>query len=390
MKFDILAQKLIPHYSKFDVGNRLLFSGHSHQAWPDVALEGQVEAFEAAAALVDGKWAEAFEKTEILRGYLRNYYDDPRGRYCLATSTHELLVKWLSALDLRTKPKIVTTDAEFYTVFRQLRRLEEEGLDVREIPSLPLAGFTERLESELDDKTSAVIISRVYFESSLINSEITDVAALCRHHGIPLLIDDYHGTNVIPLSITQAELQDCYLLLGGYKYLQWGEGNCFLRFPEDSSLRPVVTGWFASFSTLNKPRDVYTVEYEGDQRFSAATYDSTSQYRAARVAGFFDEMGLTPSILSETYRARVSYLKERFLKLDLDPSLVTLCHDYPIQDNAGFLSLRSPMAARLQENLKQKGVYTDSRGEILRFGPAPYSTSAQIEEAMEILKTVAK
>ena len=38
-----------PHYSRFRVAERLLLTGHSHQAWPDVALEGQVEAFDDAA-----------------------------------------------------------------------------------------------------------------------------------------------------------------------------------------------------------------------------------------------------------------------------------------------------------------------------------------------------
>ena len=32
---------LAPHYSRFRVGERLLLTGHSHQAWPDVALEGR-------------------------------------------------------------------------------------------------------------------------------------------------------------------------------------------------------------------------------------------------------------------------------------------------------------------------------------------------------------
>ena len=36
---------LAPHYSRFRVAERLLFTGHSHQAWPDVAFDGQVEAW---------------------------------------------------------------------------------------------------------------------------------------------------------------------------------------------------------------------------------------------------------------------------------------------------------------------------------------------------------
>ncbi len=38
---------------------------------------------------------------------------------------------------------------------------------------------------------------------------------------------------------------------GGYKYLQLGEGNCFIRLPPHASgLRPVITGWYAEFEAL--------------------------------------------------------------------------------------------------------------------------------------------
>jgi len=110
---DSLANRLTPHYSHFDVGNRLLFSGHSHQAWPDVALEGLKNSFQTAATEVDNKWNLAFEQAEILRNYLRNFYDDPEGRYCLTENTHLLLVSWLSSFDLKTSPKLLPPIASF-------------------------------------------------------------------------------------------------------------------------------------------------------------------------------------------------------------------------------------------------------------------------------------
>ena len=33
-----------------------------------------------------------------------------------------------------------------------------------------------------------------------------------------------------------------------------GPGNAFLRFPQDSDLRPVVTGWFSEFRDLSRSR----------------------------------------------------------------------------------------------------------------------------------------
>ena len=58
---------LAPHYSRFRVADRLLLTGHSHQAWPDVALEGQLEAFTDAAEAVDTKWERAFRRADQVR-----------------------------------------------------------------------------------------------------------------------------------------------------------------------------------------------------------------------------------------------------------------------------------------------------------------------------------
>lgn len=387
---DSLAKKLAPHYSHFDVANRLLFTGHSHQAWPDVAREGQTEYFDVCAKHVDNKWDAAFEKTEILRNYLRDFYDDPDGFYCREESTHVLFVSWMSSLDLKNKPKIISTDGEFHSLFRQLHRLEEEGLEFVRVPVQPDESFAERIIGEMDDRTSAVMLSRVYFETCLINTHLTEIAAAARVKGIPVLIDDYHGTNVVPLSIREAGLEDCFILIGGYKYLQWGESNCFLRFPKDCDYRPAITGWFAAFNSLDEPRTNDPVEYDfGNQRFASGTYDPSSQFRAARVVEFFQEQGLTPEVLRNQYKTQVGLLRERFLSMNFDPSVIRLTHEEPLERNGGFLSLTSPHARGLRAKLMENGVFTDARGEILRFGPAPYITTSQINQAMnELGKTV--
>ena len=64
-------------YAMFGVGDRLLLSGPSHQAWPDVALEGVVEAFDDAARHVDEKWGRAFAKADELRVAVGALLGDP-------------------------------------------------------------------------------------------------------------------------------------------------------------------------------------------------------------------------------------------------------------------------------------------------------------------------
>ena len=389
LDIDQLAQSLIPHYSHFRVAERLLFTGHSHQAWPDVALDGQKEYFMDSAELVDKKWAKAAEKTEILREYLRQFYDDPNGFYCREENTHFLFISWLSSLDLKNKPKIISTDGEFHSIYRQLHRLEENGLEVSWVPTNPDESFAHRIIAEMDDRTSAVMLSRVYFESSLINTHLSEIAKAARSKGIPVLIDDYHATNVVPISLRDADLEDCFILIGGYKYLQWGEANCFLRFPKNCELRPAITGWFASFSTLEKPRTSDLTEYDNsDQRFASGTYDPSSQYRAAEVVEFFKEHHLTPEILREQYQQKVGLLKEHFLNHNFSSNLIKLTHNRGLEFNGGFLSLTSPGAQEIRARLLEKDIFTDARGHILRFGPAPYTTTAQIEQVMKELKIV--
>jgi selenocysteine lyase/cysteine desulfurase len=382
-----LAERLIPHYSHFKVSERLLFTGHSHQAWPDIAREGQTEYFDVCASDVDNKWEKSFEKTEILRNYVRDYYDDPNGFYCREESTHVLLVSLMSSFDLKNKPKVITTDGEFHSMYRQLRRLEEEGLEVVRVATDPDESFGHRITEEIDKNTSAIMLSRVYFQSSLINTHLSDIAAAARVHGIPVVIDDYHGTNVVPLSIREAGLEDCFILIGGYKYLQWGEANCFLRFPKDCELRPAITGWFASFSTLEHPRGNGPVQYDkSDQRFASATYDPSSQFRAAKVVEFFRHQGLTPEVLRNQYEAQVGLLRSLFLEHDFDPDKIRLTHNEPLSRNGGFLSLTSDKARELRADLLSRGIFTDARNEILRLGPAPYTTEEQIEEMIGELR----
>lgn len=388
---DSLAKMLAPHYSHFNVSKRLLFTGHSHQAWPDVALDGLKEYFEICATQVDKKWEAAFQKMEILRAYLRDYYDDHNGYYTRGESTHALLVSWISALSLKTKPKIITTDAEFHSMFRQFQRLSEEGIEIVYTPALPNQQIGERIIQNMDDKTAAIILSRVYFETGLINQQLTEIARAARQHGIPLLIDDYHGTNAAPLSIKNADLEDCYFLFGGYKYLQWGEGNCFLRFPKNSTMRPAITGWFAAFSSMEAPRNNDAVPYDdSDMRFAGATFDSASQFRAAKVVEFFRKHNLTPAVLRKQYLAQVGLLKELFKEKNFKPEVIRLAHNEPLVDNGGFLSLKTPIAKNIQTNLMAKGVYTDARGPYLRLGPAPYTTSSQIEQVIDLLANVIK
>jgi kynureninase len=378
---------LAPHYSRFRVGERLLLTGHSHQAWPDVGFEAQQHAWLDAAEFVDDKWSRAEAQARRVRDGFAALLGDRADNIALGQNTHELVTRWLSALPLANRPRLITTDAEFHTIHRQVDRLAEAGLEVVKESARPVDTLAARLAAAVDSRTACVMVSSVLFDTAAIVPGLDQLAAACGHHGAHLLVDAYHHLNVVPFDIGAMGLENAFVTGGGYKYCQLGEGNCFLRVPESTRMRPVLTGWFAMFDAL-EDRDDGPVGYgPGAAAFAGATYDPTSHYRAAAVFAFHREQNLTPETLRAINRRHVSVLKSAFESLDVPHRAA---HVEPMADErrAGFLAIRTPEARAYAHALRERGVFTDARGDILRMGPAPYLRDDQLRDAVAALGEV--
>jgi kynureninase len=377
---------LAPDYSEFRVGERLLLTGHSHQAWPDVGLSAQEAAWHDAARLVDEKWGEAFARAAAVReGFARllgvtGRPDD--GDYALGGSTHELVIRFLSALSLSDRPRLVTTDGEFHTIRRQLDRLGEEEVEIVKVAVDPVESLADRAAAAMDARTAAALVSSVLYRDARIVPDLAILHDRCERLGAPLLIDAYHALDALPFPLLAGGLAGAFVVGGGYKYCQLGEGNCFLRSPPGCSLRPVITGWFSEFGLLETGSESGAVAYGGGaDRFAGSTYDPTSHYRAAAVLEFFADRGLTPELLRQVSQHQVGRLARRFDELDADRAIVTR-PDVPLAGIGGFLALRSDRAAELRAGLRARGVLTDHRDDVLRLGPAPYLSDRQLDDAI--------
>jgi kynureninase len=372
------------------VSERLLLTGHSHQAWPDVGFEAQQRAWLDAAELVDGKWERAMEQASRVQDGFRRLLNDPDGDIALGQNTHELVTRLLSALPLAKRPRLVTTDGEFHTIRRQLDRLAEEGLAVVKVAAHPADTLAPRVAAAIDDRTACVLVSSVLYETAEIVPGLDAVAQSCIRHGATLLVDAYHHLNVVPFDLRASGLEHAFVTGGGYKYCQLGEGNCFLRLPPDCELRPVLTGWFSEFDALEHPDASGRVPYgRGAARFAGATYDPASHYRAAAVFAFHAEQKLIPERLRAISRHQVSLLQEAFEALDIDPAVARV-EPLPDERRAGFLAIRSPRAGDFARGLRHRGVLTDFRNDVLRLGPAPYLHDEQLRDTMQIFGEVAR
>ncbi|MBI2079386.1 hypothetical protein HYT84_01365, partial [Candidatus Micrarchaeota archaeon] len=116
-----------PHYSRFMKRGRVLLSGHSHRAWPNVTEKGHMLTLKLAREHVDRKWEIIFG--EIIpewqeRVAKRIGVTNPR---LLANdeNTHNLVARVLTSRPIDRDLEIVTTDAEFQSLTRQALRFKE-------------------------------------------------------------------------------------------------------------------------------------------------------------------------------------------------------------------------------------------------------------------------
>ena len=373
--------ELRPHYSRFLNSERVLLTGHSHQAWPDVAEEGVLEAFNDAALHVDDKWSFAMGKADVLRTVIADYLGVDFSEIALGQNSHELVSRYVSGLNLRRRT-IVTTDGEFHSMRRQLQRLSEEGIRIKWVPVEPMASLGERLAEAIDEDTAGVMVSTVLFQTSAVVPNLSCVIERAAHFDSPVLLDAYHAYGALPNTVDGLRDADVFVTGGGYKYAQWGEGCCWMRVPPATQMRPVYTGWFSDFSTLDGSQEgpVRYGQTPAD-RFAGSTYDPTSHYRAARVVRFFEEHGLTIQAL-------------RVRSLHQTQMIIDALKGWPIltpqtEARGGFVAVRVPKADTVVRALRQKQIFVDSRGDILRFGPAPYTTDDEIHYALGVFREVA-
>ncbi|KYF99729.1 hypothetical protein BE20_58440 [Sorangium cellulosum] len=360
---------------------RILLTGHSHQAWPDVARDALAACFDDAARLVDDKWDDAvFPKRAAVGAAILERMGFDRGDdIAFGQNTHELVYRLISSLPRRDRPRIVTTDGEFHSLRRQLARLGEDGVEVAWVSVEPRRSLADRLLAALVPGTAMLAISAVLFESATVVPRLDEIVARAAEIGAVPLVDAYHAFNVVPIAWGSAA-PHVFAVAGGYKYAAMGEGLCWMRAPRGCALRPAFTGWFADFGALAGGGGVGYAP--GGARFAGSTFDPCALYRAAAVLEHWDRFGLTvPRLRAISLRQTGRILGH----LDAAGRGGDVVSPREPERRGGFVAVRAARAGDVVQRLRARGVLVDARRDVVRIGPAPYLTDAEIDAGVAAL-----
>lgn len=377
------------HFSRFrEAGpRRLHFAAHSHHPWPDATEAAHARYWNDAATLADKKWDRVFgEVIPAAQGRVARLVglSDPR-QVAFAPNTHEFVARIFSCLDPKHPARVLASASEFHSFRRQARRLQEAGLaEVTEVPAQPWETFTQRFVAACKQGDwDLVWLSHVFFDSGFV---VQDLEGIC--DAVPAdaiaCIDGYHAFCALPVDLAKVHRRAFYVA-GGYKYAMSGEGACWLAVPPGCELRPVDTGWYASFDTLAVAAGA-SVPYSRDAfRFWGATFDPSGLYRFNAA---MDWLASTGTDVAAIHRHVVA-LQKHFLDGLARLNLQALRADHLVPPagvpRGNFLAFDVDHAEETHRRIAAEGVYIDRRDRRLRFGFGVYHEEHDVRLLLEAL-----
>ncbi len=382
------------YFSRFLAADpeRLHFAAHSHHLWPDVTFEAQQLCWYDAARLADGKWQTVFgEVYPAAQGHVARVLGLTRPEtIAFGPNTHGFVLRILSCLPAGHTVRVLTTDSEFHSFARQMRRLEEDGLaEVTRVAAEPFASFAERFAEEAGRGGHDLIyFSQVFYNSGYAVPDLAALVGAVADEEALVAIDGYHGFLALPTDLSKIEDRAFYLA-GGYKYAMAGEGAAFLHAPPGIAARPRDTGWFAAFGALQEGEDGAVAYGPEGARFLGATFDPVGLYRLNAVQTWLQELDVTVDAIHARGVALQEAFIERLAGLGLDmlrPDHLVVPLSEP--DRGNFLTFRTEQASAIYRRLLEAKVITDHRGDRLRFGFGLYHDPEDIERLVRVLARV--
>lgn len=352
------------------------FAAHSHHPWPDCSYEAHMEYWEFSNRYLDNKWEYIYSKVvPEFQNNIAGLIGSDAERIIFAPNTHELVYRLLSCFFIKDKVRVLTTEREFHSFRRQIDRLSE--WDKFHIDKLAVHSSEQLKEDLLQqlkiESYDLIFFSHVFFNTGMqlenINLFLEEVLQNTDAH---IAVDGYHSLFAFPANFSSFK-DRIFVLGGGYKYAQAGEGVCFMSCP-DNQLRPINTGWFAEFEDLEASQNQKVGYSKDGYKFAGSTMDFSGLFRMNSIFS-----GLNYIKRQEEYHNHCKGLKEVFMEYWKSSKLSGDCEAFQYWNNdAHYISFKSKKANELQKLLLEKAIVTDCRGDILRFGFGIYQDKEDI------------
>jgi kynureninase len=286
-----------------------------------------------------------------------------------------------TCLDLGSRPKVVLSDMDFPTNHYVWRAQQRAGAKLDVVASPDGVRIDEEdVVERIDDQTAVVNVNRVLFESSWI-MDLKPIVEAARAHGALVVVDDFHGTGVVPLDVHALGID--VLLSGALKWLCGGQGIAFLYCRRDlvETLEPRVAGWLGTIDPFDFDRNSLRLRPDA-RRFETGTYALPQAWTA------LGGMSLVLEVDVAQIRARNQELT-RLVIARADALGLEVLTPRADDRRGGLVRVRIPggreRAEAILHALFERDVVLDSRADALRISPHFFNTEDDVERCFEEL-----
>jgi selenocysteine lyase/cysteine desulfurase len=334
------------------------------------ALDAALERMLAAMATGGAPWPEFEAEVRAARhGFAALIGADP-DQVAVVPNASVGAYQAVSTLDLRRRPRLLTTAEEFPSVAHVWRAQRARGAEVTVVPVDPLAADPDDYRRALDERVGLVSVPLVGYRHGA-RFPVAEVAAAAHAAGARVFVDAYQAVGVLPVDVDALGCD--YLVAGTLKYLLGLPGLAFLyaRSAPAGDLDPVLTGWFGRVDPF--AFDPATLDFPaGARRFETGTPAVPAVYAAN--AGLRLVRSLDLAAVADHVRGLVGLAAER---LTAQGERVRLAPDPAARGaHLGLVDADPPALGRW---LAERGVVVSPRGAVARIAFHYYNHAQDVE-----------
>ncbi|MEX2555685.1 MAG: aminotransferase class V-fold PLP-dependent enzyme [Actinomycetota bacterium] len=337
------------------------------------AIDGFLDAWERKPSPEKLWFEDIIPEMRRLEGLFAKAIGADPDEVALTPSVSTGLSSLASCMDFGERNEIVLSRQEFPTDCHVWLAQERRGAHVVWVDGKDEDAY----RAAIGPRTGVVSASRVsYLDGAMLDP--STLAATCREARVFCILDDYHGSGVVPLDVhaTGAEA----LFGGPLKYLLGGPGISFVYVRRDVApvLAPTITGWFSQkdFFAFDNSANEWP---DNAQRLALGTPSPTAIYAAAAGLDTIHAVGI------DRIRARslelTSYCIER-----ADEAGFTVSTPRDPSRRGGLVAFEVPESKHVLERLLDADVIVDERHGALRVCPHFYSSEDDIDVLFAALK----
>jgi selenocysteine lyase/cysteine desulfurase len=289
-----------------------------------------------------------------------------------------------SALDLsagHNRRTIVVSEAEFPTISHVWLAQEPRGARITWAPVHDGLVDESAYDALIDERTALVSACYGYYMDGALQDSAR-IAALARAAGAFSFVDVYQSLGTVPFDVRATGVD--FLACGNLKFLMGIPGIAFLYVRPEivDRLRPSVTGWFGRASPF--AFDAKSLDWAPTaSRFDTGTPPVINAYVAR--AG----MEIINSVGPSKIRGWLVELGQRLIDGGRDRGL-TLHGTSDMTRKTATTAFVVGDSHAVESAMRTRGVIASARGDVIRLAPHFYSTSDDVDRALDVLADVVR